>query len=160
VVLISGAKAEDFPGIGSAGGSAGKLIWRARRGISPKGLPQKAVAFCGIARPQNFLLQLKLAGCEPSAAAAFRDHHHYQQKDVTDLLELRRQSDADVFVTTEKDAINLGALIEQLHPIAIAGVTMQLADAEAAVDAMLRAIAGRRGARETIPLPRRSSSNP
>ena len=146
VVLMSGAKPEDFP-------LAGKLVWRARRGISPKGLPKKAVAFCGIARPQNFLLQLKLAGCEPSAAAAFRDHYHYKQSDIADLLELRRQSDAEVFVTTEKDAINLGPLLDQLHPIAIAQVTMQLADAGAAIDAMLRVLADKRGTRETIPLP-------
>lgn len=147
VVLMSGAKPEEFP-------LAGKLVWRARRGISPQGLPKKAVAFCGIARPQNFLLQLKLAGCEPSAAAAFRDHYQYKEVDVSDLLELRRQSDAEVFVTTEKDAINLGPLLERLHPIAIAQVTMQLADADAALEAMLRAIAERRGARETIPASR------
>jgi tetraacyldisaccharide 4'-kinase len=146
VVLMSGAKPEEFP-------LAGKLIWRARRGIVPKGLPQKAVAFCGIARPQNFLLQLKLAGCEPSAAAAFRDHYHYQEKDIADLLELRRQSDAEVFVTTEKDAINLGPLLERLQPIAIASVTMQLAEADAALDVMLRVLADRRRERETIPLP-------
>lgn len=146
VVLMSGAKPEDFP-------VAGKLIWRARRGISPAGLPQKAVAFCGIARPQNFLLQLKLAGCEPSAAAAFRDHYRYQERDIADLLELRRQSDAEVFVTTEKDAINLGEFLERLQPIVIASVTMQLAEADAALDVMLRVLADRRGQRETIPLP-------
>jgi tetraacyldisaccharide 4'-kinase len=144
VVLMSGAKPEDFP-------LAGKTVWKARRGIDAQGLPKKAVAFCGIARPQNFLLQLKLAGCEPSAAAAFRDHYQYKEVDVSDLLELRRQSDADVFVTTEKDAINLGPLLARLEPIAIAQVTMQLADAEAALSALLSTVAERRGQRETIP---------
>jgi tetraacyldisaccharide 4'-kinase len=148
VVLMSGAKPEDFP-------LEGKLIWRARRGIAPQGLPAKAVAFCGIARPQNFLLQLKLAGCEPSAAAAFRDHYRYKEDDIKDLLELRRQSDAEAFVTTEKDAINLGAFREQLEPIAIAAVTMQLAEGAACVETMLRTIALRRGQRETIPLPQK-----
>ncbi len=99
------------------------------------------------------MLQLKLAGCEPSAAAAFRDHYHYQEKDIADLLELRRQSDADVFVTTEKDAINLGPLLERLQPIAIASVTMQLAEADAALDVMLRVLADRRRERETISVP-------
>ncbi len=146
VVLMSGAKPEDFP-------VEGKMVWKARRGISPAGLPQKCVAFCGIARPNNFLLQLKLAGCEPSAAAAFRDHYQYKDVDIQDLLELRRQSDAEVFVTTEKDAINLGARLEQLQPIVIAQVIMQLSEGVAAVDAMLRAIAAKRGGRETIPLP-------
>ena len=150
-VLMSGAKPEEFP-------VTGKLVWKARRGISPLGLPKKAVAFCGIARPQNFLLQLKLAGCEPSAAAAFRDHYQYKEVDVSDLLELRRQSDAEVFVTTEKDAINLGPLLARLEPIAIAQVTMQLGEAEAALDAMFRTIAERRGARETIPASRTSPS--
>ena len=146
IVLMSGAKPEDFP-------LAGKTVWKARRGISPQGLPKKCVAFCGIARPNNFLLQLKLAGCEPSAAAAFRDHYQYKDVDVQDLLELRRQSDAEVFVTTEKDAINLGAKFEQLQPITVAQVIMQLSDGAAAVDAMLRAVAAKRGSRETIPLP-------
>ena len=146
VVLMSGAKPEDFP-------LAGKTVWKARRGIAPQGLPKKCVAFCGIARPHNFLLQLKLAGCEPSAAAAFRDHYQYKEVDVRDLLERRRQSDAEVFVTTEKDAINLGALFERLQPIVVAQVIMQLSDGAAAVEAALRAIAERRGGRETIPLP-------
>lgn len=147
VVLMSGARPEDFP-------LAGKTVWKARRGIASQGLPKKAVAFCGIARPQNFLLQLKLAGCEPSAAAAFRDHYQYREVDVRDLLELRRQSDAEVFVTTEKDAINLGPLLPRLEPIAIAQVTMQLADADAALATLLAAIAERRGQRETIPRPK------
>jgi len=100
-----------------------------------------------------------LADFDKALMAAERDHSEAMVlfsptvADVTDLLELRRQSDAEVFVTTEKDAINLGPLIEQLAPIAIAAVTMQLADAEAALSAMLRTIAERRGARETIPRP-------
>jgi len=51
VVLSSGAAPESFP-------LAGKTVWRVRRGIVPRDVPPRPVVFCGIARPQNFLLQL------------------------------------------------------------------------------------------------------
>lgn len=137
VVLSSGAAPESFP-------VDGKIIWRARRGILPKNTPERPVAFCGIARPQNFLLQLRTAGIEPVAEAIFRDHHGYTAKDVQDLLQLKQQSEASGFVTTEKDAINLGDSLRMLDPVAIIPVKMSLADAANALDTMLRVIDERR----------------
>jgi tetraacyldisaccharide 4'-kinase len=141
VVLASGAAAESFP-------LAGKTVWKVRRGIvtenvTPDVLP-RPVVFCGIARPQNFLLQLRAAGIDPVAEALFRDHHAYTEKDVGDLLQLRQQSEADGFVTTEKDAVNLGGYLAALAPLAVVPVKMELADAANAVDAMLRVIEERR----------------
>src|SRR5919108_3474771 len=101
IVLTSGATPESFP-------LDSKLIWRARRGIQAKDVPIHPVVFCGIARPKNFLTQLRIAGIEPAAEAFYRDHHSYTERDVQDLTKLRVQSEADGFVTTEKDAINLG----------------------------------------------------
>ena len=43
-------------------------------------LPPRPVAFCGIARPQSFLLQLRAAGIDPIAEAFFRDHHAWLTK--------------------------------------------------------------------------------
>jgi tetraacyldisaccharide 4'-kinase len=102
------------------------------------------VVFCGIARPQNFLLQLRAAGIDPVAEAFFHDHHAYTEKDVNDLLQLQRQSEAGGFVTTEKDAVNLGGYLAALAPLAVVPVTMDLADAANAVDTMLRVIEERR----------------
>jgi tetraacyldisaccharide 4'-kinase len=136
VVLTSGAAREAFP-------IDGKLVWRVRRGISPKNVPSRPVVFCGIARPKNFLLQLRTAGIEPAAEAVYRDHHAYTEKDIRDLLQLRQQSEADGFVTTEKDAVNLGGLLSVLEPVAVVPVKMELADAANAVDTMLRVIAER-----------------
>jgi tetraacyldisaccharide 4'-kinase len=137
VILTSGAPPESFP-------LSGKLVWRVRRGISVKDIPARPVAFCGIARPQNFLLQLRTAGIEPVAQALFRDHHAYTEKDVHDLLTLRQQSDAGGFITTEKDAINLEAHLTTLSPLVVIPVKMELLDAANAVDTMLRLIAERR----------------
>jgi tetraacyldisaccharide 4'-kinase len=137
VVLTSGASQESFP-------LAGKTVWRLRRGIVAQNVPARPVAFCGIARPQNFLLQLRAAGIVPVAEALFRDHHAYTEKDVHDLLQLRQRSEAGGFATTEKDAVNLGGYLDALAPLAVVPVKMELADAANAVDTMLRRIEERR----------------
>jgi tetraacyldisaccharide 4'-kinase len=137
VVLTSGASADGFP-------VKDKVVWRVRRGIVPKNVPSHPVVFCGIARPKNFVLQLRTAGVEPAAEAFYGDHHAYSERDVRDLLALRGRSDADGFVTTEKDAINLGGLLTALDPLAVIPVKMELVDAANAVDTMLRVIAERR----------------
>ncbi len=136
VVLLSGASAESFP-------VNDKPVWRARRGIvveNAQTIPAQPVIFCGIARPQNFLLQLRAAGIDPVAEAFFRDHHAYSEKDIRDLLALRQRSQAGGFVTTEKDAVNLGGYLSALQPLAVVPVKMELAGAANALDTMLRLI--------------------
>jgi tetraacyldisaccharide 4'-kinase len=137
VALASGAAEESFP-------LKGKIVWRVRRGIVAQNVPARPVVFCGIARPQNFLLQLRAANVDPAAQAFFRDHHAYVEKDIRDLLELAKRSEAGGFVTTEKDAVNLGGYLGALSPLAIVPVKMELADAANAVDTMLRVIDERR----------------
>jgi tetraacyldisaccharide-1-P 4'-kinase len=56
------------------------------------------------------------------------------------LLQLQRQTEAGGFVTTEKDAVNLGGYLAALKPQAVVPVKMELADAANAVDTMLRVI--------------------
>jgi tetraacyldisaccharide 4'-kinase len=137
VVLTSGASAESFP-------LEGKVVWRVRRGIAPQNVPPRPVAFCGIARPQNFVLQLRAANIEPAAEAFYRDHHAYRDKDIRELLALQQKSDAGGFVTTEKDAVNLGAYLSALEPLSVVPVRMELADAANALDTMLATIAERK----------------
>jgi tetraacyldisaccharide-1-P 4'-kinase len=60
------------------------------------------------------------------------------------LLALKKNSEATGFVTTEKDAINLGGYLSALQPLAMASVTMELIDATNAIDTMLRIIEERR----------------
>jgi tetraacyldisaccharide 4'-kinase len=137
IVLASGASADAFP-------LDGKLVWRTRRGIVPQNVPLRPVVFCGVARPQNFVLQLRAAQIEPAAEAFYRDHHAYSEKDIRDLLELKRRSEAGGFVTTEKDAVNLGTYFSALEPLAVVPVRMELADTANALDTMLRVIAERK----------------
>lgn len=136
VVLTSGAAPESFP-------LEGKAAWRVRRGIVPQNVPPRPVVFCGIARPQNFVLQLRAANIDTVAEAFYRDHHAYSERDIRELLALKRKSEAGGFVTTEKDAVNLGSYLAALEPISVVPVRMELVDAANAVDTMLRKIEGR-----------------
>ncbi len=130
VVLTSGADPARFP-------LDGKQVWRARRGILPSGVPPQPVAFCGIARPQSFFLQLRAAGVEPAAEAVFPDHHAYQERDLRDLQQVAEQNQAGGFVCTEKDAVNLGGYLAALQPLAVVPVKMDLVNADRALDALL-----------------------
>jgi tetraacyldisaccharide 4'-kinase len=143
VALMSGAAKESFP-------LDGKLVWQARRGIDPMNVPSRPVAFCGIARPQNFFAQLRTAGIEPVAEAIYQDHHAYTESDVQELLQVRQQSEANGFVTTEKDFINLGLHGTALDPLAVVPVKMKIMDAANVVDTMLHVIEERRRGREKI----------
>ena len=67
------------------------------------------------------------------------------QEPAGDLLDLRQRSEAGGFVTTEKDAVNLGGYLDALTPLAVIPVKMELADAANAVDTILRVINERRG---------------
>jgi len=131
VVLASGASQGSFP-------IQGKTIWRVRRGIATTNVPPRPVVFCGIARPQNFVLQLRAASVDPIAEAFYRDHHAYTEKDVRELLDLKQRSEAGGFVTTEKDAVNLGPYLAALEPLAVVPVRMELADAANAIDTILQ----------------------
>jgi tetraacyldisaccharide 4'-kinase len=137
VVLASGAAAEQFP-------VGGQPLWRVRRSIVLHNVPDRPVAFCGIARPKNFFLQLQKAGVEVAAEAVFRDHHLYSEKDIRELLALRQASEAGGFVTTEKDAINLGGYFSALQPVAVLPVRMEIIEPANAVGTIMRMIDERR----------------
>jgi len=142
-VLMSGASEASFP-------LQAKLVWRVRRGITLPAVPQRVVAFCGIARPQNFFHQLRAAGLHPVAEAVYRDHHSYTANDVQELLKVRQETEAGGFVTTEKDVVNLAAHRAALEPLSIVPVNMKLENAADVVDTLLRAIEERRRGHEKI----------
>jgi len=147
VVMVSGATSQAFP-------VDGKFVWQVRRGIAPDRVPARPVAFCGIARPQNFFRQLHTAGIQPVAEAFYRDHYSYTEGDIRELLDLCRAGEGGGFVTTEKDAINLGLHRAALRPLAVVPVTMKLLDAPNTVDTLLRIVGERRAGHEKIPLSR------
>lgn len=120
-----------------------KNIWRVRRTLTVSTPPNHPIAFCGIARPGKFIDQLRALGIQPATEKFYRDHHKYSPNDIQYLLRLKDQNRADGFITTEKDAINLGAHLAEISP-AIARAEMELTDPAGVVDNILRVIADRK----------------
>jgi tetraacyldisaccharide 4'-kinase len=122
----------------------GKPVWHMRREIVLDSVPSSPLVFCAIARPEQFFAQLRASGVAPSAEVVYRDHHAYDQSDIERLLAMRRELGAGGFLTTEKDAVNLGALQTQLGPTAIATLKLTLGRPADIVDAIQSRIAERK----------------
>lgn len=139
VVAMDDAAAGHIPG------RPGQFVWRVLRGITVAETGVACLAFCGIARPENFYAELRRAGIPLAGTRAFRDHHAYSEADARELLKLRRESGAAALITTEKDAVNLGELMALLQPIHVVTVGMQFqpaggADAESPIGQICAAI--------------------
>jgi tetraacyldisaccharide 4'-kinase len=97
-----------------------KPVWIQRRQlvIEPA---TRTVAFCGIARSDEFFVALKAQGIDLAASSTFRDHHPYSDADLAALLQLRSHHNAESFITTEKDFVRLTpaqrARLEPLHVV-------------------------------------------
>jgi tetraacyldisaccharide 4'-kinase len=115
----------------------GKSVWRARRQIEIAA-DGRLIAFCGIARPRQFFDALQAARQEIAGTLTFRDHHRYAQRDVDRLLDLKKQTGAAGFVTTEKDAINLGTLSAQLQPLRTAVLRIDLESHDSVMAELLK----------------------
>jgi tetraacyldisaccharide 4'-kinase len=123
-----------------------KPIWRVERELVLADAPSAPIVFCGIARPEQFFLQVRGAGIEPAAEIDFRDHHAYDENDVERLLAMSRKLGAGGFLTTEKDSINLESslLLAELKPLAIAMLNVVLDHPADIVDTILTTIAERK----------------
>jgi tetraacyldisaccharide 4'-kinase len=119
-------------------------VWRVTRDIVPPPTDESCLVFCGIARPENFVTQLRAAGVMLADTFTFRDHHRYAPEDIRKLLRLRKESGARAFVTTEKDAINLGGFLQELQPIHVVPVRMRLHNAAAILEFLLATVSERK----------------
>jgi tetraacyldisaccharide 4'-kinase len=111
-----------------------RLLNGPAQGVFPQ---PRALAFCGLGRPQQFFTSLKDSGANVIETATFYDHHRYRQVDIDLLLSLRNRSGAEVFITTEKDEINLGLLAAKLQPLQVVQLQMEIAEAEQVVSSLL-----------------------
>ncbi len=117
--------------------------WRVQRSIFAPQIKDACVAFCGVARPEQFFSQLQQAGLRIVATQHFRDHHAYDAGDVEKLIRLRERNRASAFVTTEKDAVNMGEHLRELGATHVVPLRMELRDADAAVNEILAQVNSR-----------------
>ena len=134
-IVLPAGLAADLPALRQ------KPVWRIERELVLPNLPATPIVFCGIARPQQFFAQVRAAGITPAAEIEFRDHHAYDKRDIERLLAMCGKLGAGGFLTTEKDAVNLGSLQADLQPFAIAALSLTLDHPTDVVDAILAGIA-------------------
>jgi tetraacyldisaccharide 4'-kinase len=115
------------------GGGWQQPVWRLRRRMEIPAVDGTVLAFCGIARPEQFFAGLAVGGVKVAARHAFRDHYRYSQAEVDRLVEQARVAGAVAFLTTEKDKVRLAGLNAAL-PILTAGLRTKIDDEPAALE--------------------------
>jgi tetraacyldisaccharide 4'-kinase len=127
-VMAIPAEDPDFEAVLRAWGWQGP-VWRLRRTMEVPAVNGLVVAFCGIARPEQFFVGLESAGLHLAARIAFPDHHPYSAADRERLLAAARQAGAAALVTTEKDRVRLGHLAAarpETLPLLTAGLRVEI----------------------------------
>ncbi|HTW45356.1 MAG TPA: tetraacyldisaccharide 4'-kinase [Acidobacteriaceae bacterium] len=103
----------------------------------------RAVAFCGIARPDEFFAGLRALGLDVTATRSLWDHQDYTRAEIERLTGMLRKHSAECFVTTEKDAARMTGeqrkMLEAAAPLHVARLEVVLEN-EAAVVQQLRAL--------------------
>jgi tetraacyldisaccharide 4'-kinase len=98
----------------------GAAVWSVRRKLrfAAGEVGARPLAFCGIARPEDFWVMLAEAGCQLAGRASFGDHHAYEMVDMERLVAMAKECGATGFVATEKDAVKLSeAMLERLREV-------------------------------------------
>ena len=87
-------------------------------------------AFAGIGNPEAFFADLERWSVRVVGRKAFRDHHHYRERDIQELKTAAQSLGAKALMTTEKDAQNLDAVLLSEIPVQIAVVATEIPDEE------------------------------
>jgi tetraacyldisaccharide 4'-kinase len=115
----------------------GAVVWSVRRELrfpdsDGASAGPRPVAFCAIARPNDFRSMLAQAGCEAVEMVAFDDHHAYEATDVERLVKVAGERGATGFLTTEKDAVKLSPrMMERMRevgPVCVVGLEAKFVD--------------------------------
>jgi tetraacyldisaccharide 4'-kinase len=83
-------------------------------------------AFCGLGNPDAFLRDLRNWGLTICGQKIFPDHYRYNARDVSAIKQAGKQTGANVFVTTEKDAQNFPALDFGDAPVYISVIDLEV----------------------------------
>lgn len=103
-------------------------------------------AFCGIGNPQAFFDDLSRWEVPVAGESIFQDHHRYTVNDLRRLEKAAQRAGAIAFVTTEKDAENLGQSKSAAIPIFVAVIDFVVASESEFIEVLKRKLQSVRGA--------------
>jgi tetraacyldisaccharide 4'-kinase len=135
-VLAIPAGEPEFEGELRARGWRGP-IWRLKRSMEVPPVSGSVVAFCGIARPEQFFAGLEAAGLRLAAQIPFPDHRRYTAADLERLATTARAAGAAALLTTEKDRVRLGkraSAFPEALPLLTARLRVEIENEDEAVE--------------------------
>jgi tetraacyldisaccharide 4'-kinase len=89
---------------------------------------RRVLGFCGLGQPESFRFSLETLAVELVGLKPFRDHQVYQEKDKRRLLEEAASLQAEVLMTTEKDALKLGNWPEGRAELLVLAIGVEIPD--------------------------------
>ncbi len=78
---------------------------------------QKVASFSGIAQPESFEQSLVKLGGDLVYAKRFADHHRFTQQEVLNAINRSKKRQAEIIITTQKDAVRFPKLDRRDLPI-------------------------------------------
>jgi tetraacyldisaccharide 4'-kinase len=98
---------------------------------------QPVLAFCGLARPDDFSASLEKLGLVISARRWFGDHHAYAGREVADLWKEAGRAGARALVCSEKDAVRLPADLPPELPLWVTRLELEFPEGREALRGLL-----------------------
>jgi len=78
---------------------------------------RKVASLSGIAQPESFEKSLAQLGAELVYSKRFADHHRFSQQEVLNVINRSKKRQAQVVITTQKDAVRFPKLDRRDLPI-------------------------------------------
>ncbi len=78
---------------------------------------KKIAALSAIAQPESFEKSLVQLGAEIAYSKRFADHHRFTQQEILNAINRTKKRDAEMIVTTQKDAVRLPKLDRRDLPV-------------------------------------------
>jgi tetraacyldisaccharide 4'-kinase len=102
---------------------------------------RRVFAFCGIGRPAGFFDIVGKLDCRLVGRKAFRDHHAYTAEELAEIEGEAAHYEADVILTTQKDAARLRDVTEPGSDIYFLKIRLEVTDG----DELIRLVKGNGG---------------
>jgi tetraacyldisaccharide 4'-kinase len=78
---------------------------------------RKVASLSGIAQPESFEQSLLTLGCELVYSKRFADHHRFSQQEILNVINRGKKRQAQIILTTQKDAVRFPKLDRRDLPI-------------------------------------------
>jgi tetraacyldisaccharide 4'-kinase len=87
---------------------------------------KKVASFSGIAQPESFEASLVKQGGELVYSKRFADHHRFTQQEVLNAINRAKKRQAEIIVTTQKDAVRFPKIDRRDLPICFMRVEIKI----------------------------------